>query len=196
MHQKNNISLLLEYLSQFCEITEKLESKLKELLQLSSFKKNEHILKIGETCSHLYFVSQGFAKGFRIYNNKMKTSWFWNEQDIMTSIDSFLRQSPSEEGIIAIEDCEVLHLSYSDLQYLYENFIEFNIVGRKIIENYFLKSSEITTALRSMNAEQKYNHLLDLYPDIFQRTTLHNISSYLGLSPETVSRIRKKRSIS
>ena len=196
MKKINNISFLVNYLSQFCPITEKLESELKNLVQLKSFRKNEQILAIGSTCQYLYFVIEGFAKGTRMFNHKIKTSWFWKEHDVMTSIESFLRQSPSEEGIVAMEDCVVIQLSYADLQYLYKEFIEFNIIGRKIIEIYFLKSGEIATALRSMNAEQKYNNLLSLYPDIFQRTTLQNISSYLGLRPETVSRIRRKRSIS
>lgn len=196
MKRRGNISFLINYLSQFCTITERLEKELAELVELKSFKKNEQILSIGSTCQYLYFVVKGFAKGTRIFNHKIETSWFWKELDVMTSIDSFLRQSPSEEGILAIEDCVVFQLSYTDLQHLYKEFIEFNIVGRKIIEFYFLKSGEITTALRSMNAEQKYNYLLRLHPDIFQRTTLQNISSYLGLSPETVSRIRRKPLIS
>lgn len=177
-------------------MSDELTMQLSKRLGSSTYKKNQVILPLGKICMHLYFVQIGFAKGVRRINNKEVTTWFWKESDVMTSIESFLQQTPSEESIIAIEDCVVYQLSYTDLQFLYKEFVEFNIVGRKIIEAYFLKSGAITTALRSLSAEQKYNYILSLYPDVFQRTTLQNISSYLGLSPETVSRIRHKRSIS
>ena len=87
----------------------------------------------------------------------------------------------------------MFQLGYDDLQALYEEFVEFNIVGRKIIEQYFLQTAEIMYALRNLTALERYENLLAAHPDIFQRTTLLNISSYLGLSQETISRIRKQR---
>lgn len=191
-----SIDNLIAYLAQISPISKTLESKLKSLLTEVTYEKNQAILKIGDICKFLYFLELGFAKGIRKRYEKEVTTWFWKEMDVMTSIDSFLKQTPSEEGILALENCKALQLSYHDLQDLYKEFIEFNIVGRVIIESYFLKSGEITTALRDLNAEQKYNYLLSLHPDIFQRTTLHNISSYLGLTPETISRVRARHLIS
>ncbi|MEO1713616.1 MAG: Crp/Fnr family transcriptional regulator, partial [Bacteroidota bacterium] len=79
------------------------------------------------------------------------------------------------------------------LQTLYQDFVEFNVIGRLLIEQYFIKAGEMTYALRNLSAREKYDYLLELHPDIFQRTTLQNIASYLGLSPETISRLRQPR---
>ena len=183
---------LLIYLQSFFPLSEELLAELKTVFTPISCPKSEYLITPGEICHSVFFMQQGFARGVRKVNEKEVTTWFWKEEDVITNIYSFLRQIPTTEGIQTLEDCELWALSYEDLQLLYKKHIEFNIIGRKILEEYFLKTFEITFILRNMTALERYEYLLKIHPDIFQRTTLLNISSYLGVSPETISRIRKK----
>ncbi|MEM9721150.1 MAG: Crp/Fnr family transcriptional regulator [Bacteroidota bacterium] len=182
---------LIAYLSQYSEVSVPLSQRISSYVEKAPYKKGMHLLEIGDTAKYLYFLESGFARGVRRVNGKLISTWFWKEGDLVTSIYSFLKQEPTDEGIELLEDCRAYRLSYSDLQLLYEEFIEFNIIGRKTLEAYFLKAGEITYALRNLTAIEKYEYLLALHPDIFQRTTLNNIASYLGISKETMSRIRK-----
>ena len=184
---------LFHYLQQFHALSPALQSRLSSYLQEVHFEKGTYVLNYGDCCRHLYFVQKGFARGVKEVNDKVVTTWFWKEMDLIASMQSFIQQEPTLEAIQALEDCHMFQLGYDDLQALYEEFVEFNIVGRKIIEQYFLQTAEIMYALRNLTALERYENLLAAHPDIFQRTTLLNISSYLGLSQETISRIRKQR---
>ncbi|MEM6265498.1 MAG: cyclic nucleotide-binding domain-containing protein [Bacteroidota bacterium] len=182
---------LIAYLESYMPISPQLQEKLASVIDCVQVKKQAFLLERGQRCEHVYFMLQGFARGVKQEGEHEITSWFWKEEDVVTSLHSFLTQKPTDEAIKILEDSCLLRLSYQDLQALYQDHVEFNIIGRKIVEAYFLKTAEITDALRGMNALEKYHHLLELHPDIFQRTTLINISSYLGISRETMSRIRR-----
>ena len=184
---------LIRYLSVFHPLSETLQNRIQDYSQEAFYEKGTILLSQGQTCTQLYFMLKGFARGVSLEHEKQITTWFWKEGDIVTSMHSFIKQEPTQEGIEALEDCHVYQLSYPHLQALYQEFIEFNIVGRKIIEQYFLKTGEITYALRNKTALEKYQYLLQIHPEIFERTTLLNIASYLGISKETISRIRKLR---
>jgi len=188
----SSLENLLLYLGQMAPISPALKERLRLVIKEVNIKKSTYLLNKGEVCQHMFFMQKGFARGIFHTKEKEITSWFWKETDLVTSINSFIKQEPSVESIEALEDSQLLQLSYADLQDLYSDFIEFNIIGRKIWEDYFLRSGEILIILRCMTAKERYDQLLNSHPDIFQRTTLHNISSYLGVTKETISRIRKK----
>lgn len=185
---------LLAYLSSFGELSVPLKSRMRTFVGRIEVPKKERILRIGEVCTQLYFVQRGFARGVMVHGEKETTSWFWRERDIMTSAQSFLQQIPSVEHIETVEDCVLLTLSYDQLQLLYNEFTEFNLIGRKITEHYLLTMGDVSYNLKYRSAKEKYQNLIETHPDIFQRSTLKNISTYLGVTKETVSRLRKQLS--
>lgn len=184
---------LLQYLTHYHPLSEELQLRLANYIYPENHPKGTILLHHQAICDSIYYIKKGFARGFRDFQGRTVTTWFWKEEDLVTSMESFIQQKPTIEGIELLEDCQLLVLSYEHLQTLYQDFVEFNVIGRLLIEQYFIKAGEMTYALRNLTAREKYDYLLELHPDIFQRTTLQNIASYLGLSPETISRLRQPR---
>ncbi|QEC40794.1 Crp/Fnr family transcriptional regulator [Pseudobacter ginsenosidimutans] len=157
-------------------------------------RKNEMLFTPGEVCSHLYFVRKGILRGYVKDGIKDITTWITGEGEFVSAIASFQLQQITAENVQAIEDCELTGLHYDDLQYLYENFPEANIVGRKIYEKYYRDAEERAFIARLTEATSKYKHFIATKSQLLNRVPLKFIASYLGMTLETLSRIRSKLS--
>jgi CRP-like cAMP-binding protein len=116
-----------------------------------------------------------------------------SDNDIVISVFSFFTQSPSLENIELLEDTVLYSISYQSLQQLYQQFPQFNLHGRIITEQYYMLSEQRNFALKKQSAKQRYDLLLKQYPQILQKASLGHIASYLGITQETLSRIRKQK---
>lgn len=112
------------------------------------------------------------------------------ERDVIISVESFFDQSPSTEYIQALEDTEVFYISYQELQWIYHTYLEFNFVRGVLTEYYYKQSMQRIRSLRMHRAFEKYQSLLESTPGLLQRVPSKYIASYLGISEETLSRIR------
>lgn len=157
--------------------------------------KGAFLLKAGEICEHLYFIRKGVIRGYIKDGAKEVTTWITAENEMVTSIRGLNLQEPSLEYIQAIEECELVVADYHDLAYLYENFVEINIVGRKILEQYYKDAEERAYICRIPNATKRYRHFLETKGELANRIPLKYIASYLGMTIETMSRIRSKKGI-
>lgn len=155
--------------------------------------KGKHLLKEGEISGHLYLILKGAMRSYIKEGTKDITTWINVENEIITSIRGFHLQQPSLENIQAIENCELVGASYESLQYLYENFPEMNIVGRKLLEQYYMDAEERVYMGRISTASTKYKHFINTQGHIANRIPLKYIASFLGMTIETLSRIRSKR---
>ena len=117
------------------------------------------------------------------------------EGDVIVSVESFFNQSISYENIQALEDSILLFITYDELQFLYNNFPEFNFVGREVLQKYYQLSEQRLYSLRMQRASEKYNFLMNHFPQIIQRVPSKYIASYLGITEETLSRIRAQKAI-
>ncbi|MDR6736594.1 hypothetical protein [Sphingobacterium sp. 2149] len=121
------------------------------------------------------------------------TSWLLFEGDVAISVYSFFSQKRSFEVLEAVEDTSFLVLSHEKLMQLYQQFPEFNYIGRILTENYYIKAEEKANELRVFSATERYQHLIQKYPNIIARVPLGMISSYHGITQSTLSRIRSKK---
>jgi CRP/FNR family transcriptional regulator, anaerobic regulatory protein len=168
-------------------INQIIESKFKEV----TYKKNELILRKGNVCTQLYFIEKGLVRGFCIVNEKDNTNWFAPEGTLATSVYSIISKKPSLESIITLEDCKMQTISRNDLYDLYERFPVINEMGRKLIETYYLELEERVQALQFDTAKERYLSFINKEgKDLLQRVSLGHIASYLGITQETLSRIR------
>lgn len=156
--------------------------------------KGELLVTAGNICSHIYLIRKGILRSFVKEGLKDITTWISSEQQLATCITSFGLQQPARENIQALEDCELSTLSLEDLQFLYDHFPEANIVGRKILEKYYRDAEERAFIARLMEATSKYKHFVATKSDLLNRVPLKFIASYLGMTLETLSRIRSKLS--
>ena len=157
-------------------------------------KKGDLLHRSGDICLYVYFVVEGILRGYIVDDRKKVTTWITSENQLVSSIRGFLLQMPTLENIEALEDCLLLRVHYSDLQYLYENHIEFNITGRKIAEYYYTFAEDRAFICRLSNATDRYNYFMINHSHLVNRISLTYIASYLGITLETLSRIRSSLS--
>ena len=155
--------------------------------------RGSYLLKAGEIAKHIYFIRKGAIRGFIKEGTKEVTTWITAENEMVSSIRGFSLQEPSLENLQAIERCDLVVATYESLQYLYNNFVEVNIVGRKLLERYYRDAEERAYISRIPNAAKRYRHFLETKSDLSNRIPLKYIASYLGMTIETLSRIRSKK---
>ncbi|MBS1665322.1 MAG: Crp/Fnr family transcriptional regulator [Bacteroidetes bacterium] len=155
-------------------------------------RKRKLLLKEGTLCNHIYFLVKGAVRGFRREGQKDITTWIVVENDLVTSIFSLDDRAPSIENIQALENCELLALTYAQLDELYDLYPEFNIIVRKLLQKYYADAERRAFIARLTKAENKYRHFLLLHQPLANRIPLKYTASYLGMTLETLSRVRKK----
>ena len=166
-----------------------LEKKLKN----EFFTKKSMIVQPETVNKKIYFIEKGIVRAYFIENGKEHTTWFFKEADIIISVISFFSQKPSNEYIEALEDCMMWSISYTDLQFLYENFSEFNYIGRVLTEKYYCLSEIRNYNIRMKSVNERYLFLQQQIPDILNRVPIKHIASHLEIEPETLSRLRAKK---
>jgi CRP-like cAMP-binding protein len=186
---------LLNYLNSLHPLSQGANDYLLENLKTIEIPKKQFLLKQGKICYSIYFVKKGLLRCFYIKDDKEISSWFMKETDVIISVESFFNQSVSYENIQALEDCILYYIDYYELQCLYNTFPEFNFVGRALTEKYYQLSEQRLYSLRMQRAFEKYNFLMDHFPQIIQRVPSKYIASYLGITEETLSRIRALKTI-
>ena len=176
------------YLKAPLEIWESFATFLKQ----NSFKKNEIIKDINKKEKYLHIILEGSTGVFLWKENSMVCMDLCYENEFFGDYMSFLTQQPTPLFTQAIEPTVLLSISFSDLNKLYENSeIGINI-GRIAAESLFIHKQTQQIDLLTLTAEERYLNLLKLQPEVIQRTPQKHIASYLGITPESFSRIRKK----
>ncbi len=157
--------------------------------------RGKYLLKAGEFCSHYYYIHKGVLRAFIKEGNKEITTWINPENEITTSIRSMSRSEPSLEYIQALENSDLYAISFESLQKMYTLFPEMNIVARMLLEEYYAASEERSYISRLPSAEKRYSHFNATRPELVNRIPLKYVASYLGMSEETLSRLRGKKSM-
>lgn len=174
--------------------TAELQSDISLCSKVVRYPKRTLLADIGQIHKNIYFILDGAVRTFyRDRNSDEITSWLLFEGDLAISVYSFYNQAPSFEAMQALEDTWVLVLSYENLMKLYQKHMAFNYIGRTLTEAYYIKSEEKANALRMLSAQERYEQLMQLYPQVLKRVPLGYIASYLGITPSTLSRIRGKK---
>jgi len=167
---------------------------IQEKLQLVQVSKGTLLVTSGQHCEHIYFVSKGVLRGYVKQENKDITTWITAENEIVTSISSYYQQIPSIENIEALEDCILISVRREDMLYTYQHFPEMNIVARIILEKYYQDAEERAYICRLTDATAKYHRFINTKSQLLNRIPLKFVASYLGMTLETLSRIRSRLS--
>jgi len=190
-----DILSVIETLNYFYPLSEGIKDYFRKHTYSCSFRKGKLLLKAGEVCEHIYFIKKGAVRGFIKDGTKDITTWITAENEVVSSISSLDIREPAQENMQAIENCEMLALTYSDFQDLYIKFPEFNIVARKLLQKYYQDAERHAFIARVTKAEKKYRLFLTRYGHLANRIPLKYIASFLGITLETLSRVRKKLSV-
>jgi CRP/FNR family transcriptional regulator, anaerobic regulatory protein len=183
---------ILLFLCNIYELSELCKEHLRKVTKIKKVKKGEILLRPGEVCRHLYFIKKGLLRCFYILREEEITDWFFWEGRTVVSVRSWYTQTVAEDFIQAIEDCELYLISYDDLEYAYQNFLELNYIGRVLTAEYLLIWHSLAQNTRLLDAAERYQLILERQPEMLQRVPLRHLATWLNMTPETLSRIRSK----
>ena len=178
-------------LSEFGTVEPKLWEAIRQIMVVKNYPKGSLLLEADKTCRYLWFMDQGITRGFYYKNGKEITTWFSLENDPCLSVYSFLTQKPSREYIDAVEDTVVYGIHHEHLQKLYQQFPALNLIGRILTESYYIQLEEHSHSLLHETSKERYWRLVEEWPELVQRVPLTYIASYLGMTKENLSRIRR-----
>lgn len=160
-------------------------------LRVRNLKKNELLVAEGEVEQHVHFIVEGVTRSFFFKDEKDISFEFYFPGSFISSYASFLMRTPSGHSIEAFTPLTILSITHVDLMALYEKSRKIEQVGRIFTEELFKKTSERTKDLLSLTATERYLKLLQQSPEYVRNIPLKYLASYLNITPESLSRIRK-----
>lgn len=197
MISENNDNIREDFLQSVSIIdplmTAGVKQAISDALQIHRFPKNTMLVSINEVNDRMFFFRSGLAYAFYKIEEREITSWFVKENDFIYIPDSFLDQKPSKEAIQTLEDSVVVSLTYASMEAIYDAFPAANRIGRLLTQGYLKKFDKRVRSLRMQSAETRFKNFIEHYPKMFARLPQKIIASYLGIAPETASRIMKRK---
>ncbi len=181
---------LRKNISNYIDLSDQEFEQYFDLLAFKVFKKKAHLLTIGEVCKEAFFIYEGCIRYYNVVDGEEETGQFFFEGAWYSDYDSFLFQRPSDQSIQALEKTSVAILSKKALEQLYAEIPKFERFGRLMAENAFMGLRKRTESLTHLTGEERYNQLVTSRPKVIKRIPQHYIASYLGIRPQSLSRIR------
>lgn len=169
-------------------------SFLNEIFVSKQYYSKQSLIKKGEVCKYIYFIEKGILKTcFKDNDAKEFINGIAIENNFCTSVASFINQVRSTEDIIAVEDTNVLAISYDNYKMLIEKYPIYKDLYITILEDYLTFMTWRIESVSLMSAQEKYQTLMKIFPKLFLRVSNNDMAKYLGITPETLSRIKSKK---
>jgi CRP-like cAMP-binding protein len=184
------LEVLLKQLQHIYQLPPDAQAALSACFHEVVMAKHDFLLTEGKICRHLYFLEQGALRGFYHLDGKEITHWFGFEMDFVTSFHSFITQEPSVENIQLIEGSVLWAVAKEDVTRLLNEHREIERLVRIAYEKYYIRLEERFVNAQFRTATELYDKLMLEKPHILERVPLGQVASYLGISQETLSRIR------
>ncbi|MES2794573.1 MAG: Crp/Fnr family transcriptional regulator [Bacteroidota bacterium] len=191
---KSQIEPLLNYFQKVIRLNNDEKQLVTELFKPRLYRKRQYVLQEGDICNQFNFIVRGCLRMYKI-DDKGNTHilQFAVENWWLSNIGSFHERKPSELNIDALEDTMVLQISHENLLLLYTNAPKFDRIFRVLIENSFVSLQKRLLQNISSTAEERYNSFLDSHSPLTNRLPQTQIASFLGITPEFLSRLRNKQ---
>lgn len=184
---------LKKYIESITDISQENWGLLSDCLIVKKFNKNELLLKEGEICKSIFFISEGICKSYLYLEGNEINTAFYFENDFATNIASLRNSTKSEYNIKACEKVIAVSIDKEKLLAAYSQSHQIETFGRKVLELIMANQIEHADSFKILTPQQRYDRLVAKQPDLLQRISLTQIASYLGISRETLSRFRAKK---
>jgi CRP/FNR family transcriptional regulator, anaerobic regulatory protein len=183
---------ILQSIQSIVQLNEAETAAFVRVLQVKKLRKKEFLLQDGQVCDKITFVNNGIIRLFYNVDGIENTIQFFFPSSWHTDYASFLTERPSMETLQALEQSEVLQIRKADLYALYQQHPIFERVGRIFAEQAFLSVNQLNQMLTNEEPQERYLNLIKQRPELIEKIPQHYIASYLGIKPESLSRIRKR----
>jgi CRP-like cAMP-binding protein len=185
-------SALFQYSAQLVSFTKEERQIIESYFSVRQVPKKFTLIKNGKIARELYFINKGLLRLYYTKDIEDITAFIFREHLFASSYDSFLRQSPSIQGLDTLEDAELLVITYDDLNTLYKKVPRMETLARKIAEQRFINAQLILSSYILDSPEERWKKFEASNGDLLLRVPHHMIASFLGITPVSLSRIRKR----
>lgn len=183
---------LLNYFSGIMSLTDEEAAAIAETMNIQHYKKGTVLLKEGQVSMEAYFVLEGCVRQYYLVDGEERTNNFFTEEQWVISITSMTQQVPSGHFMECCLDSTLVVGNREKEEYLYKRFPKLESVSRKVMEKVFAEQQEVMASYATDTPEQRYLKLMKSRPDLLQKIPQYHIASYIGVKPESLSRIRKR----
>ncbi|RPD41467.1 Crp/Fnr family transcriptional regulator [Chitinophaga barathri] len=184
---------LYQHFEQYIRLSPALREELENRVTVQSFKKGELLHDADKVCTRSYFIRKGLVRVFFLKDGREISEYFSSEGEWVNSPKSFIQRQKDIYSIDTLEDTDTWRLEISDLGYLFDHFPEMERYARLSMGTVFGHLMERITSMRFTSAKEKYDHFRAVYHDIYHRIPLGMVASYLGITQETLSRVRAEK---
>lgn len=186
------IELLLEHFSKIKPLTDTEKSAIRNNSVVREFPSGELLLKEGSRQAETFFVLKGCVRRYKLLNGEEITTGFYKENQWIISMTDFPDSVPSDDYLVCMEDCAVVVGNEERAQDLFKEFPDFEAIARTILQQVMAEQHKQMQSYHTDSPEQRYLRLVETSPDLLQRISQYHIASYIGVKPESLSRIRKR----
>lgn len=183
---------IVSMVTRFIDLDEEEQRTVAECIPIKTFKKGTVLLKEGQISRESYFTISGCVRHYYVVDGEEKTTFFYTEEQPVSSMNSYLNKIPANHYLSCVEDTTLAVLEYEKEKELYKRIPKFESICRASIEGEFAKQQEALAKHVISCPEERYLHLLNDRPDLLQRVPQYLLASYLGVKPESLSRIKKR----
>ncbi len=183
---------LEQYIHSYFGVSKNEVSAISECFHLETLEKGEYFLREGKICNKLSFHKSGLIRVYALGDGKEITQWISSQGYFLTDLAGLIFNKPTRYNIQALSDCEIYTITKQDYQNIANIIPRWHELEKLFIARCFIFLEERIFALLSMTAEERYHVLFEQQPELFNQVPLQYLASMLGITPETLSRIRKK----
>jgi CRP-like cAMP-binding protein len=183
-----------KYLVEYFPVSKELLAEVVPKFKREELLKGAYYIKMGRPAQKLGFIESGLVRIYAASEEKEVTQWISTPGYFITELSSFIFQKPSRLHLQAIEDCVIYSITKEDHRELCKSSAEWNEVDKKFIAKCFVTLEDRIFSHLYMTAEERFKQLMDFQPELFNKVPLQYLASMLGMTPETLSRMRKKTS--
>lgn len=183
---------IVKLISRYLQLTNEEAFVFAECIPIKTFKKGDLLLIEGQISRDSYFVIKGCVRKYYIIDGEERTTEFYVEDESVASLQSYKHRTPANHYFECVEDCRLAVLNYEKEQELFKRVPKYEALCRMSMENDFGEQQEALAKFITSSPEERYKNLLDTRQDLLQRVPQYHLASYLGVKPESLSRIRKR----
>jgi CRP-like cAMP-binding protein len=183
---------LKKFLSKFDTFSQEEIDAIVEKTKIGFFKKGTILLREGALCDKCYFVLSGCVRQYQLVDGIEKTTAFFEEEQIAVMYASYMQRKPSKHYLSCVEDCILTTGTWEEEQELHKEFPKLKYLVHTLMPQDYSKIQERLTTLINHSPEERYLILMKNQPSLINRVPLHQLASYIGVTPESFSRIRKR----
>lgn len=183
---------LIDFINKYTALDIEAINAIETYAKSETYLKNQFLIYPGQFCNKLWFIKSGMIRKFHLNDGKEVTSWIHCENEICTSLTSYFQKTPSFEYIQACETTITLSIDRENSEKL-SQFPQLSVFSNKLMADQLALIDLNSKQFSTMTAIEKYNFLQSIAPNMFKRARLRDVASIMGITPETLSRIRRKK---